>query len=186
MHFQDTHRTGRTDGLPGFTADDVASLGVVLSTLENETARLDAESHAGHVWSSWAALLRPTVDEMPGATVLRVPASFARELLDDLRKPFDDDERDSITDPEQIEYDAEIDAAVRGWVTQLDGEGSRILILASSGPAREWLDDFLGGAMVDGLTSRLDDGSTSERKAVVAALDGWTDVMRQLPSGAVA
>jgi hypothetical protein len=110
---------------------------------------------------------------------LNVPAAFAAALLTDLRVAPYDDERDSITDPKQLAYEARIDASVDLWLTELDGEGDRTLIVPND-RTREWLDDYLHGAMLEGLTGRLVDGSTSERKAVVAALDGWADVMAQL------
>jgi hypothetical protein len=166
--------------MPGFSAEDVASMTAVLSMLENEAAKLSADSNMGAVWSNWIELLRPTADELQGATALRVPAPFARALLDDLREPSDDSERENITDPEQLEYEAEIDAAVRMWVEEIDGEGNRILIVASSGPSRRWLTDYLSGAALEGLTGRLEDGSPVERLAAVEALAGWIDVMGQL------
>jgi hypothetical protein len=166
--------------LPGFTAEDVTSLAQVLSMLENEAAKLGSESCIGAIWSDWAEHLRPTADELAeGATVLRVPAPFARALLDDLREPEDDSERENITDPEQLEYEAEIDAAVRCWIAELDGEGDRVLIVPSSGPSREWLADYLPMSVLVALVGRLEDGSISDRMAVVEALAGYVDVMRQ-------
>jgi hypothetical protein len=166
--------------LQGFSAEDVASMAVVLSMLENEAAKLGADSNMGAVWSNWIERLRPTAKELQGATVLRVPAPFARTLLDDLREPSDDSERENITDPEQLEYEAEIDSAVRMWVEEIDGEGNRILIVASNGPSRRWLTDYLRGAALEGLTGRLEDGSLAERMAAVEAISGWIDVMGQL------
>jgi hypothetical protein len=166
--------------LPGFSAEDVASMAVVLSMLENEAAKVGADSNMRAVWSNWLEHLRPTADELRGATVLRVPAPFARALLKDLLEPSDDSERENITDAEQLDYEAEIDAAVRMWIEELDGEGDRMVIVASRGPSREWLAGYLLGAALEGLTGRLEDGCTAERMAAVRALAGWVDVTGQL------
>ena len=114
------------------------------------------------------------------AATLCVPAPFARALLDDLREPADDPERKDITDPEQLASEAEMDAAVRAWEMELDGEGARRLIVASGGPSRAWLADYLVGAMFEGLISRLRDGSAADREDMIEALAGWADVMAQL------
>jgi hypothetical protein len=114
---------------------------------------------------------------------ISVPVPFARALLADLREPADDDERDSITDPEQLDYEAQIDASIRQWLRELDGPGDRTLTVARGGP-REYFDDEMRGSILEGLTGRLHYGSTAERLAVVAALAGWVDVMGQIERGA--
>lgn len=115
---------------------------------------------------------------------VRVPTPFASVLLDELRDPFgDDDERDSIIDPEQIEYEANLDAFIRGLVEQLeqlDGVGDRVVIVPSSGSTREWLGEYVGELVLEDMTARLCKGSTVEREATVAALAGWVDFMAQL------
>jgi hypothetical protein len=110
---------------------------------------------------------------------IRVPSPFAKALRDDLLEPADDDERESITDPEQLVYEAKIDAGLEQWLTALDGEGDRTLDV-DDGPAGEWFADYMGSAMLEGLTWQLHDGSTTDRQATVVALVGWVDVMEQL------
>lgn len=107
---------------------------------------------------------------------IQAPAAFARALLDDLREPPDDPDG-APTDPEQIAYEAKLDAAVAQWIRELDGPGDRTLVL---GNGREWFEEYMAECMLEGLTSQLYGGSTSERRTVVAALAGWVEVMRQL------
>jgi hypothetical protein len=114
------------------------------------------------------------------ASTIRVPAPFARALLDDWRVPPEDDERDSITDPEQIRLDAELDAWQARWIAELDGKGDRIIVVPTTGPFATWLHEELTGSVLDGLTGQLWDGSARERRAIVEALDGWVKVMALL------
>jgi hypothetical protein len=111
--------------------------------------------------------------------IVRVPATFARALLDDWRVPPYDDERESITDPEQLAYEEEIDACLARWMSELDGEGDRTVIVPLTGPGARWFSDELAGSVLDGLTLRLPASSTEERERIVSALAGWTYVMSQ-------
>ncbi len=123
----------------------------------------------------------------PTATkTIRVPQPFATALLADLREPGEDDERDGITDAEQLGYEREIDADVERWLTELDGDGERTLTVPLTGPAAEWFSDQLAGSVLEGLTGQLADGATEDRERVVAALGGWTTTMAQLDGLAVA
>lgn len=122
----------------------------------------------------------------PTATkTIRVPQPFATALLADLREPGEDDERDGITDAEQLGYEREIDADVERWLTELDGDGERTLRVPT-GAGGSWLYEELAGSVLEGLTSQLVDGSTEERERVVEALAGWTTTMAQLDEQTVA
>lgn len=120
------------------------------------------------------------------AKTIRVPQPFAAELLADWREPADDDERATITDPEQLASEEALDAHLDRWLTELDGDGDRTLTVPLTGPAAEWFSDQMAGSVLEGLTGQLADGATEDRERVVAALGGWTTTMAQLDGLAVA
>lgn len=45
-----------------FTADDVASAGRIVATLEREALRMGSASQIADVWRDWSRLLIPVVD----------------------------------------------------------------------------------------------------------------------------
>jgi hypothetical protein len=115
------------------------------------------------------------------AVTLRVPGPFAVALLADLRDPPEDLD-EPTTDPEQIAADAALDACIEAWKNALDGEGERTLDVPE-GAEGEWFRDYVREIALEGLTSTLYDGSTTERNAALAALAGWVEVMQQIEQG---
>ncbi len=118
-----------------------------------------------------------------GRSTLRVPAAFAAVLLDEFRRPLENDDEDpEMLTPEQRACDAEVDANVRQWISELDGNGGRTLTVPDGRScAREWLHDQVRDFLPDCLTHELCMARTAtERERRIAALSGWSEVVAQL------